>query len=66
MKPDCHPWHKDSLEQERLKLQYMYEYDIYSILADKMGVMDDEIKVGVRSNEKKNRVREIIERDSYV
>lgn len=57
---------KDSLEQERLKLQYMYEYDIYSILADKMGVMDDEIKVGVRSNEKKNRVREIIERDSYV
>ena len=47
-------------------MQYMYEYDIYSILADKMGVMDDEIKVGVRSNEKKNRVREIIERDSYV
>ena len=48
---------KNDLEQERLKLQYMYEYDIYNIIGDKIGVFDD-IKVGVRSNGKKIKVRE--------
>ena len=48
---------KDSLEQERLKLQYMYEYDVYNVLADEIGIFDD-IKVGVRSNGKKIKVRE--------
>ncbi|MBQ5585681.1 MAG: hypothetical protein IIU71_04765, partial [Selenomonadaceae bacterium] len=48
---------KNDLEQERLKLQYMYEYDIYNVIGDKIGVFDD-IKVGVRSNGKKIKVRE--------
>ena len=48
---------KDNVEQERLKLQYMYEYDVYNVLADEMGKFDD-IKVGVRSNGKKIKVRE--------
>ena len=48
---------KDNVEQERLKLQYMYEYDVYNVLADEIGIFDD-IKVGVRSNGKKIKVRE--------
>lgn len=46
---------KDTKEQERLTLQYMYEYDIYKVLSDQLGIFDD-IKVEAQHNRSSQRV----------
>ena len=48
---------KDIKEQERLKLQYMYEYDIYNVIDDQVGIFDD-IKVGVHPKDNKIKVKQ--------
>ena len=48
---------KDVKEQERLKLQYMYEYDIYNVIDDQVGIFDD-IKVGVHPKDNKIKVKQ--------
>lgn len=45
---------KDALEQERLKLKYMYEYDIYNVLSEKMGIFDD---IKVEASNDKNSIK---------
>lgn len=54
---------KDIVEQERLQLKYMYQYDIYNVLAEKLGMQDDDMRERVIKKDIPVKVTKLEKRD---